>query len=139
MDHLPACLWASWAMESSESSILYDTHLEMGVVTLGVANKSGRGRAFEGASTENLIKSARFLLGGSGDETTENPSIFIGVRLLITLMLNDIAQFLQPRMTMATKKSCNLIGAAIYRWQAQIRALQVTRPSLPGVGLAPRD
>ena len=84
MDHLPACLWASWAMESSESSILYDTHLEMDVATLGVANKSGCGRAFEGASTENLIKSTRFLLGGSGDETTENPSIFIGVRLPIT-------------------------------------------------------
>ena len=54
-------------------------------------------------------------------------------------MFNDIAQLLQPCVTMATKKSCNLIGAAVYRWQAQVHVLQVTRPSLPGVGLAPRD
>ena len=32
-------------------------------------------------------------------------------------MFNDIAQLLQPRVTMATKKSCNLIGAAVYRRQ----------------------
>ena len=54
-------------------------------------------------------------------------------------MFNDIVQLLQPRVTMATKKSCNLIGATVYRRQAQVRVLQVTRPSLPGVGLAPRD
>ena len=54
-------------------------------------------------------------------------------------MFNDIVQLLQPRMTMATKKSCNLIGATVYRRQAQVRVLQVTRPSLPGVGLATRD
>ena len=53
------------------------------------------------------------------------------------VMFNDIAQLLQPRVTMATKKSCNLIGAAIHRRQAQVHVLQVTRPSLPGVGLAP--
>ena len=55
-------------------------------------------------------------------------------------MFNDITQLLHPRVTMAMKKSCNLIGAAaVYRRQAQVRVLQVTRPSLPGVGLAPRD
>ena len=31
----------------------------------------------------------------------------------------------------AIHKSCNLIGAAVYRWQAQVHVLQVTRPSLP--------
>ena len=54
-------------------------------------------------------------------------------------MFNDITQLLQLRVTMATKISCNLIGAIVYRRQAQLHVLQVTRPSLPGVGLAPRD
>ena len=36
-------------------------------------------------------------------------------------MFNDNAQLLQLRVTMATKKSCNLIGAAVYWRQAQLR------------------
>ena len=44
-------------------------------------------------------------------------------------MFNDNVQLLQPYVTMVTKKSCNLIGAGLYRTAEQLRVLQVTRPS----------